>query len=294
MAAVVAVATGVNLRGVKQASWTIDLFTVAKLSPLVLLVVLGLPAVRGDVLATQAVAEARWTHAILLLMFAYGGFEAPLIPAGEARDPRRDSAFALVLAMGVVAVAYCLVQWVVVGVVPAVAGVKAPIAAAFAVLLGPWGTTLAAIAAMTSIYGYATGNALQSPRVLYSMAERGELPALLARVDPRHHTPHAAILAYAAATLGLAAFGTFESTATLSAIVRLVTYGLTCGALLVLRRTRPSEAPGFRLPAASLVAPLGMAFCLWLLLSRSFAQAWMLLLIMAAGELLGLVRRRAR
>ena len=292
MLAVVAVATAVNLRGVRQAAWTVNLFTVAKLAPLALLVVLGLPHVRGDVLATQAVVDPEWTKAILLLMFAYGGFEAPLIPAGEARDPRRDSAFALVLALFVVALVYFLIQLVVVGVVPHVAGTPAPLAAAFFLLVGPWGTTLAAGAAMTSIYGYATGNALQSPRVLYSMAEGGDLPSPLARVHARHRTPHVSILVYALVTLGLAASGTFESTATLSAIVRLVTYGLTCAALLVLRKKRPREAPGFRLAGAPLLAPIAVAFCLWLLLSRSFAQAWMLLLIMAAGEVLGRGWRR--
>jgi len=294
MVAIVAVVTAINLVGVKQAAITVNLFTVAKLTPLLLLVVLGLPAVSADVLASQTVAEPNWTRAILLLMFAYGGFEAPLIAAGEARDPRRDSAFALVMALFVISSFYLLVQLVVVGVVPRVAGVNAPIAAAFAVLIGPLGTSLAAAAAMTSIYGYATGNTLQSPRVLYSMAASGELPSLLARVHARYKTPHVAILVYALVTLAVAWTGTFESTATLSAIVRLVTYGLTCAALLVLRRKRPLDAPGFRLAGAELIAPLAVAFCLWLLLSRSFAQAWALLLMMALGELVGFRRASRR
>jgi len=294
MVAIVAVVTAINLVGVKQAAITVNLFTVAKLTPLLLLVVLGLPAVSADVLASQTVAEPNWTRAILLLMFAYGGFEAPLIAAGEARDPRRDSAFALVMALFVISSFYLLVQLVVVGVVLRVAGVNAPIAAAFAVLIGPLGTSLAAAAAMTSIYGYATGNTLQSPRVLYSMAASGELPSLLARVHARYKTPHVAILVYALVTLAVAWTGTFESTATLSAIVRLVTYGLTCAALLVLRRKRPLDAPGFRLAGAELIAPLAVAFCLWLLLSRSFAQAWALLLMMALGELVGFRRASRR
>jgi amino acid transporter len=291
MAVVVSVVAGINLVGVKQAAFTVNLFTFAKMAPLVALVVLGLPAVSREVLATQAVAEPNWTRAILLLMFAYGGFEAPLIAAGEAKDPRRDSGFALVRALLAIAAVYMLVQLVVVGVVPGVASVKAPIAAAFALLIGPIGVPLAAAAAMASIYGYATGNTLQSPRVLFSMAERGELPSPLARVHPRYKTPHIAILVYAVFTLVVAWTGTFESTATLSAIVRLVTYGLTCGALLVLRRKRPLEAPGFRLAGASFVAPVAMGFCLWLLLSRSFAQAWALILMMALGELVGWGRR---
>ncbi|HSB61191.1 MAG TPA: APC family permease, partial [Vicinamibacteria bacterium] len=292
---VMAILTAINLIGVRQATWTVDLFTLAKLLPLVLLVLLGLPRLDPEALASQAVARPEWTQAILLLMFAYGGFEAPLIPAGEARDPRRDTAFALLVALGVIALLYGLVQLAIVGVVPRAADVKAPVAVAFGVLLGPAGVTLAALGALVSVWGYATGSVLQAPRLLFSLGERRELPALLAHVHPRHRTPDAAILAYAVVTTAIAAYGTFEGTATLSAIVRLVTYGLTCAALPMLRRRRPGEAPGFRAPAAALVAPAGALFCLWLLATRSFGEAWVLPVLMAFGWLLwrGSARGRA-
>ena len=293
MVAMMAVLTAINVIGVRAATWTVDVFTVAKLAPLLLLILLGLPRLRAEVLATQAVAEPHWTGALLLLMFAYGGFEAPLIPAGEAKDPRRDTAFALLAALAAIAAVYTLVQLVIVGTVPYLAGTKAPVAAAFGALLGPAGVPLAALAAMVSVWGYSTGSLLQSPRVLYSMAERHELPRFLASVHPRFRTPHVAIVVFAALTTAIAVHGTFEATATLSAIVRLVTYGLTCAALPALRLRRPDEAPGFRVPGAPLVVPAAMVFCLWLLGTRSFAQAWMLLGLVAAGFLLQRVSRRA-
>lgn len=291
---VLGIITLLNLRGVRHATWAVDLFTLAKLGPLVLLIAVGLGRVSSAVLATQAVDHPQWTQAVLLLMFAYGGFEAPLIPAGEARDPRRDTAFALLAALAIIAVVYTLVQFVVVGVVPQVAGTPAPVAAAFAMLLGkPW-ATLAVIGALVSIWGYATGNVLQSPRILYAMAERGELPAVLTRVHPGSRTPHVAIVVFTLVTLGIAAFGTFAATATLSAIVRLITYGLTCAALLVFRRghaagepgPRPERREGFRVPGGPFVAGLGIAFCLWLLATRTFTQAWILLGIVGVGTLL--------
>ena len=188
---------------------------------------------------------------------------------------------------------YCVVQLVVVGLVPEVAGVKAPVAAAFGVLLGGPGVVLASIAAMVSIYGYTTGTTLQSPRVLFSMAERGELPAVFARVHERFRTPHVSILAYAVLALGLALYGSFTWNATLSAIVRLLTYGLTCVALLVFRRRPGMGEPGFRVPGALVVAPLAIAFCLFLLATRSLDQAWITGALVAAGALLFVVRRRS-
>jgi amino acid transporter len=286
MAVVVSVLAAINVRGVRQATWGVNLFTVAKLLPLTLLIALGLPGLSRDVLATQAVAERDWAEAVLLLMFAYGGFEAPLIPASEAKDPRRDTAFALVAALAVIATVYMSIQLVVVGLLPQAAGSKAPIADAFRVLLGGPGAALASLGAMVSIFGYAMGSVLQTPRVLYSMAERRELPAVFGSVHPEWRTPHVAVVTYALLCLALALYGSFQWNATLSAIVRLLTYGMTCVTLPVLRMRRPGEEPGFRLPAAAVVVTLAVGFCLWLLATRTWTQSWILAALVGAGGVL--------
>jgi amino acid transporter len=283
--------TLINVIGVRQATWTIDLFTIAKLSPLLLLVAIGIPRLSGTVLASQAVPITDWPKAILLLVYAYGGFEAALIPAGEARDPRRDTAFALLAALSIVALVYMLVQLVVAGVVPHAAKAEAPIAAALGELLGPAGVVFASAAAMLSVWGWTVGSVLQSPRLFFSMAERGELPAVFARVHPRFRTPHVAILVYSGLALACGLSGSFASNAVLAAIVRLVYYGLTCAALLVFRR-RATEPPGFRLPFAEVVAPLGVLLTFGLLWTQPWKDAWPLVALMALGLLLYLWARR--
>jgi basic amino acid/polyamine antiporter, APA family len=291
MCAVTALVTALNVIGVRQGSRTVDVFTLAKLLPLLLLVALGLSRIRSEVMATQAVATPDWTQAVLLLVFAYGGFEAALIPAGEAKDPRRDSAFALLTALAVVAAVYALVQLTVVGTVPRVAAVRAPVAAAFGALMGSGGLVFASLAAMISTYGWTVGAALTSPRILYSMAEQGMLPAQLARVHPRFRTPDISIYAFAAGGLAFGLAGGFAANATASAIARLVTYALVCGSLLVFRRRAQMEVPGFRVPAGAAVAVTGMGFCALLLSTRTFTQAWILLAIMAVGLVLWAVSR---
>ena len=292
MCVVTALVTVLNVIGVRQGARTVDLFTVAKLLPLILLVVLGIGRISGEVLATQAVAAPDWTQAVLLLIFAYGGFEAALVPASETKDPRRDSAFALLTALAIVAGTYMLVQLTVVGLVPHVAASKAPVAAAFGVLLGPGGVTLAILAAMISTYGWTVGAVLNSPRILYSMSARAELPSLLARVHPRFRTPDAAIYAFAAFGLAFALSGGFAANATISAIIRLVTYAMVCSTVPIFRRRPQMEAPGFRIPAGTGVAMAGLGFCLWLLSTRTFAQAWILAAMIVAGWLLGRVAGR--
>jgi amino acid transporter len=292
LASVSALLVAVNVAGVRRAAWTINLFTLAKLTPLALLVLLGIPQLSGEVLASQVVERYHWTEAILLLVFAFGGFEAPLIPAAEAKNPRRDTAPALLLGLAIVTAVYVLVQLVVVGVLPEAGRSKAAVADTFRVLLGASGVTLVAVGAMLSTYGYSAGATLQAPRLLFALSERRELPASFAHLHPRFRTPDVSIVAFALLGFALSAGGSFAGNATFSAIVRLATYALTCAALLVFRR-RLAEPPPFRTPAGPLVASLGVVFCLWLLTTRTFDQAGLLLALAASGLLLrGFTRRR--
>ena len=294
MVAAVALVTATNVRGVRQAAWTVNLFTVAKLLPLVLVIVLGAVHFRRAVLDTQAAAAPDWTQAVLLLVFAYGGFESAVVAAGETRRPRDDTAFALVAATVVITTVYALVQLAVVGVLPNAAGSEAPLTDALRATIGTAGSAVGSAAAVLSTYGWLAGFALLAPRVLFSMAERGELPAALGRVHARFRTPHAAIVACALAALALALYGTFTVTATLSAISRLVVYVVTCAALVRLRR-RGGPPPGFTLPAGPAFAAVGIAFSAWLLTTRSLAESWIVGAIVAAGVVVwwGAGRRRA-
>ena len=101
-----------------MAAWTTNVFTVAKLLPLLLLIALGLPQVRIDVPRAHAVEHPDWREAVLLMVFAYGGFESMVIAASETRDPRRDTGPALIAAGAIVTLIYCLLQLVIVGVLP--------------------------------------------------------------------------------------------------------------------------------------------------------------------------------
>jgi basic amino acid/polyamine antiporter, APA family len=293
MTALAATIAITNVIGVRGAAWAIDLFTIAKLTPLALLIVLGLPQIEGDTVAGQAVADPDWTEAILVMVFVFGGFESALLPAGEMRDPKRDIGFALLSGLAVVAIVYVLVQVVVIGVVPEVAGTEAPLAAALDILIGPAGLVLASVAAMISVYGWATGATLAQPRVIYAMAERRELPRALAYVHPRFRTPAVAIVLFAAIGLALALAGSFVANATFAAIVRLVYYGLTAAALVALRR-KGGETPGFRLRGGEVIAVLAIGFCAWLLTTRTYEQLWILVALIAAGLPFYLLGRRGR
>src|SRR5262249_2324172 len=231
--------TVINIAGVRNAAWTVNVFTVAKVLPLVLLIGVGAFHLDRNLLASQAVARPNWTEAVLLLVFAYGGFESAVIPASETLRPKQDMAFALITAMIAITAVYFFVQLAVVGTLPHAAGSSTPIASALGQIMGPAGLTIASAGVIVSVYGWLMGFALLTPRILFSMAQRGELPAFIGNVHPRFRTPGAAIAVNSAAVLALGLYSNFAQAATLAAIARLAIFVLTCAALVVFRTRNP-------------------------------------------------------
>jgi len=282
--------TAVNVSGVRRASWTINLFTIAKLLPLALVITFGVFHVEQSILATQEVAAPKWSDAVLLLMFGYGGFESAVVAGSESRDPRRDTAFALITAMLAITLIYCLVQIAVIGVLPNAAQSKAPIADTLGQLLGPAGLTLGSIAVLVSVYGWLTGFSLMSPRIFYSMASRHELPEIFARVHHDFRTPYVAIIVNSAVALGLALASNFVQLATFGAISRLGIFIATCAALIALRKRH--GLPGtFRLAGGPIFSIVGIGFCVWLLSTRDLNQAWFLPVMILLGMLVWFTRK---
>lgn len=308
LTALIGFLAAINLIGVKTGTVMSNVFTVAKLLPLLTVVLLGgaylftHPAITSTASAMPeaAVPAANWLRAVLLLLFAYGGFEAALIPMGEARDPRRDAPLALFVSLGVCTFLYTAVQFVVTGVLADPAHAARPVAAAAQVFLGPAGASFIAIAVLISTYGITAANTVSNPRILFAMSESGDLPAWLSRISRRFQTPYVAILVYSALLWVLSVAGSFRWNATLSAVARLFAYAICCAALLQFRRLdrqreQPDLAPAFRLPFGEGFAVL--AILLLLVLATNLGRdEWLALAIIAVIAIANWlwVRQRSR
>jgi APA family basic amino acid/polyamine antiporter len=290
----------VNYFGVGAGARMSNFFTVAKLFPLFLFVGAGLLYVfAGHHTAAAAVPALAavhpslkdWFAATLLVVFAYGGWESGLMPLGEAKNPRRDAPFALALALVTVAVLYTLLQVVVIRVLPDPAASSRPIAAAAHVFLGAAGARIIAAVALVSLYGYSSAMMLNTPRLTYALAERGDFPSAFAAIHRKYHTPHISITVYAVLLWCLAMGGAFRWNIALSAVARLFGYGLVCAALPVLRRKQPNAA-AFRLPGGPLFAVLGALFTVILVTQMSRTELYVVLATMALALLTWLWTRR--
>ncbi|MBK8005004.1 MAG: APC family permease [Gemmatimonadetes bacterium] len=281
-----------NVQGVRGGARVSTVLLIVKLLPLATFALLGLALAVPHPVAHPAApvpALRDWLDVILILMFAYGGFESALVPLAEAKAPRRDAPFALGVTLLTCAFLYGSAQLVVNAALPDPAAGDRPLAAAAGAFLGPAGATVLALAALVSVTGYLAGAMVNVPRLTFAMAEQGDLPAAFARLHPVHRTPWLSILLFAALVWCLAASSGFLQNLTLSAVSRLFTYGLVSAALPVLRR-RERQDPG--LPAATLRLPAGPLLALLGFLTSGLLATRMSgreLVVMSVVLLLGLL-----
>ena len=268
LALLLGVLTMVNYVGVERGTTQSNLFTAAKLITLGAFIVAGLLFLalhhQSPVIALPRGPAARWLHPILLLMFAFGGYETALMPGGEAKDPRRDYPFALLVALITCAVIYTMTQLVVISILPQSATTDRPMAAVVQIVLGAGGAALVSIGVLISCYGYLSANILGFPRILFAMAEHGDMPAVMARVHPRFRTPNIAIIVFAVLLLGFSVAGSFQWNLFISAMSRLIYYGSVCAALPVLRHKRDVPDARFHLPMGNLISVLAVGVSLLL------------------------------
>jgi amino acid transporter len=264
LAALISFLAAVNYRGVTGGTAVSNIFTVAKLGLLAFLIVGGLaalllhPALRVTPPAV-APSAADWFDALLLMVYAYAGFEAAFLVAGETRDPRKDAPFALLVSIATATLVFVSLQYVVIHILPNAAGTTKPAADAAQRFLGPAGAWLVAGGALVSIYGYLSANMLHSPRLTFAMGEQGDFPAWFASVHPRFRTPYVSIVLFAVLVIAFSVAGSFRWNAVVSVLARIFVYGAIAAALPTLRRKQPL-ADAFRLPAGNLFAALSLVF----------------------------------
>jgi APA family basic amino acid/polyamine antiporter len=268
--------TWLNVVGVKNSVGALYVFTILKLLPLSLLVLFGLGHVDLQMLISADLPDIGVLgEAVLLVMYAYVGFEGTVVPAGEGRNPRRDLPGALIHTILLIGVIYILVQVVSMAALPDLGEHqgRAALADVAGALLGPIGALVLTLGAVFSIAGNLTGSILSAPRMTFALARDGSMPAWFSSVHARHHTPYASIVVYGGLSLAIALSGTFIYLAVISTLVRLLTYMVCIAALPILEKTTEAHEGQFRLAGGLFIPIVAFALCLWLITYAS-AEAW--------------------
>ena len=284
----------INIRGVTGGARFGTILALMKVGALVLFGMVGLAFVDWNRFSGMSFSrEADWGGAILLLIYAYTGFESSVVPVGEAKDPRKDVAWGLIIALSICAIIYVAVQTVAVGTVPDLASSQRPLVDSGRSFLGPIAGGLISILVCVSVIGNLSGSALSMPRLTYAFAERGDFPVFFGRLHPVYRTPVVSIVFFSVIATILALSGTFVWLATVSVVARLASYLATCLAVPALRK-RSAGPPGFRIPLGPVIPVAGVLLCTWLFTQAAPGDLRDFVLASIAGAVLYLARPRPK
>ncbi len=274
----------VNIIGVKESTKMTNILTVGKLTPLFLFVVVGIFFIQPVNFNFGVAPEVDvFANAILVLIYAFVGFESAVIPAGEMKDPEKNAPFALMTAIGIIVAFYILIQIVSIGTLPELANSERPLADAAETFVGKWGAGFIVIGALVSILGNLNVGLLATTRLLFAMAEQKDVPQFIANVSDRFKTPHFAIIITSAGIFLYTAFSSFIAALTISTITRLIVYAMTCLALPIFRRREDIAEAGFLAPFGNFAAIFSLIFIAWLLLSVELIDIYQLLIFIGVG-----------
>lgn len=275
--------TQVNVVGIRRAVDTLGGMTMIKLAPLLLIGALGLLLAP---LPAPTLPEFSAVEGVsLVALYAFVGFEAATIPAGETRDPKRAIPRALLLTVAGVTLLYVVVQ-----LAYAASGIgesDAPLAELAGRSLGPAGALLLGITAIVSVLANQLSAVTSISRITSSLADQALLPRWFGRISPRFATPANSIVAVGAIGLAMALSGTFVTLAVISTVARLFAY-LACIAAVP---RLDYLAGGVRWGRGIILPVAAGALCLWAA-SQSKVNEWRAFVIfLAVGSMLYLVAR---
>ncbi|MEP1085746.1 amino acid permease [Algoriphagus sp.] len=258
-----------NVIGVKQGIGLVKINTVAKLTPLVLLIFFSWKDVSFSNLYWEtAPTFENFGAASLILFFAFQGGDAGLTVGGEIKNPQKTVPKAIFIGITFVLFLYILIQTVSQGVLgdELPANTEAPLAAVANIVFGPIGYSLLLITAGVSMFGMLSGEILNMPRVVFGLASDRIIPLdRLAAIHPKFKTPYLSILLYAGIGFTLAAVGGFRQLAVIaSASMLLVYFGVTLS-VIKLRRMDKGSGESFKIPFGYTVPILAAGIILFFL-----------------------------
>lgn len=266
---IVAVLTVLLVIGVKESARFNAFMVAVKLLVLFFFIVVGFFYVKPE--NWHPFAPNGWKGIMTgaaLVFFAYIGFDAISTTAEETRNPQRDLPLGMIGSLLVCTILYVITAAVLTGLVPySELNVPEPLALALRILNLDWAAGIVAFGAVVATTSVLLVFQMGQPRIFFSMSRDGLLPERFARVHPRFKTPYVTTILTGVVVALSAAFLDIGEAAELTNIGTLFAFVLVCAGVLVLRYTDPERPRPFRTPLVPWVPILGIASCLYLMLS---------------------------
>lgn len=285
-----------NIIGVKAAGRANDVLTIIKLVPLLLfsavaaIFVFQNPSVAaGNYLPFLPLGFSGFGSALVLIFWAYAGFEIAAIPADEIKDAGKNISRAITIGIVIVTVFYLTTNALLFAVRPwtQLATDTTPIASATqymltsAPLLAIIGATVVGIGALVSIAGSDESGMIGTSRLGYAMAVDGLFPRSFAKVHPRFKTPYIGIIIQSATAFVASLLGGLGMLVATAVFLLAVGYAATCASIFPLRKKNLN--PQFRLKGGSVIAVAGLIFSIYLITQCSSTQIGLGMVMLLIG-----------
>ena len=250
--------TLVNIAGVRAGKRTNNTLMAAKVGGIVVLLALVFthstgPASEvafGDAATPSAASFPLLLTALVPILFAYGGWQSCGSLAAEIRDPARNLARANVIGVIVVITLYLSLNVAYLWAFTPIEIATSPALAADVArrVAGDAGARFVALLVVVSSLGFLGVVIITGPRLYYAMARDGLFFAPAGRLHPRYHTPVFALWFQAGVSLVLLTTNTYDELLSYTVFADWLFFGLTAGALFILRRRQPAVAGTLRAP----------------------------------------------
>ena len=264
---IVALVTVVLVRGVSESAWFNTAMVVLKLAIIAFFLAVG----------AFYVKPVNWTpfapngfhgiwSAAAIIFFAYIGFDAVSTAAEECKNPQRDMPIGIIASLVVCTIIYIVVALVLTGMLPwTELGTAEPLATAFSALGMHWAAGIISLGAVFATTSVLVVFQLGQPRIFFSMARDGLLPAWAAKVHPKYRTPYVTTILTGVFVAVFAGFANIDEIVQLTNIGTLFAFVLVALGVIILRRTDPDRPRPFRTPFVPVVPALAALACIYLM-----------------------------
>jgi len=287
----IVIVLGTNIIGIKAAGRFNDVLTLVKLSPLLLLIVSGLffmlskPTYVASNFAPFVTGTAGgFGQALVLIFWAYAGFELSTLPADEIESPRKTIPKAIIIGMLIVISFYLLTNLVIIGSVDqaTLSKSQSPLMDSASEIFSPWSSlskiapVIVGVGALVSILGADESGTIGTSRLAFALSLDGLMPKAFSKIHGRFQTPYFSLSVLCLTAFVASTFGSLVQLINASVFLLALVYFSTCIAAIGLRRRTPGESAigyvipvvgaGFTVVLMALVGPMQIGVSLLLLL----------------------------
>ena len=278
--------TAVNIRGVRAAGRLNDALTLIKLSPLLLLVVVGVgsfiinPGFVSNYTPLAPNGFGNVGTSIVLIFWAYVGFEMGTLPADEVKDPSKNIPRAILLGMAIVSLFYVATNFIIFGAVNSakLSTTAVPLVLVGATILGLFGAGMMSVGALFSVSGSDESGTLGTARLSYALSIDGLFPKAFAKVHKKYGTPYVALIIQGTIAFALSTFSGLSNLISFSVLTLAFSFLLVSISFIFLKKEKTVKLRG-----QSILPWLGIAICLFLLYSTSLQDKLIGSIVILAG-----------